>query len=160
MSRAFREDDFTGAVLDRVRRAALGTLSAEDQKSRDAREKEEQAAVVKIFREAGCKVYNLSQARKTKQTPGLPDLWVVHLPSRRAFWFEVKRTRGGVMSEFQKDFASECNECGVRHFVGDRAEARRALRLQLITLSDGKPAAVWLSREATPPPSSPTRGNA
>src|SRR3990167_2417162 len=67
-------------------------------KAAKALEKEEQAACIKIFRAAGCAVYTTSQYRPSKVSAGIPDLWVVHEGTRRAFWFECKKQSGGVMS--------------------------------------------------------------
>lgn len=88
-----------------------------------AREKETQAAVVKLFRAFGCRVYNLSQARRTKQTPGLPDLWVVHVARGLAWWWETKRPDGGRLSSAQLDFRMECAMADVPHGVGSLADA-------------------------------------
>lgn len=90
-------------------------------------EKEEQAFIAKLFRGFGCKVYNLSQARATKQTPGLPDLWVIHRAAKLAWWFECKRAWGGKLSDAQADFLGECHDAGVRIVVGDRRAAAKLL---------------------------------
>jgi hypothetical protein len=58
-------------------------------------EKAEQLACVRIVRALGGKAYNLSQARRSKQTPGLPDLWCVFFAHALAFWWETKRPGGG-----------------------------------------------------------------
>lgn len=83
-------------------------------------EKQEQVEVRKLLIAYGFKVYNLSQARATKQTPGLPDLWCVHKREPIAFWFETKRQVGGQLSPAQVDFQAECLRCDVKHFVGHR----------------------------------------
>jgi hypothetical protein len=91
-------------------------------------EKQEQAEVVKILRAHGCVVYSLSQARASKQTPGLPDLWVFHPRAHAAFWFEVKRSVGGMQSGAQAEFQSLCFGSGVRYVLGDRCAAWDVLR--------------------------------
>lgn len=93
----------------------------------NVREKEEQTYIAKLFRGFGCKVYNLSQPRASKQTPGLPDLWVVHRTHRVAFWFEVKRSSGGRISDAQREFGEECERARVLHYVGDRRTAAKLL---------------------------------
>lgn len=104
----------------------------------NVREKEEQAYIAKLFRGFGCKVYNLSQARATKQTPGLPDLWVVHRELGLAWWFETKRAAGGRISPAQHDFAEECHLADVRHYVGDRRTAAKLLvDLNIARVGDG-----------------------
>lgn len=101
----------------------------------DARlEKEIQREVVKTYAGFGCKVYNLSQPRATKQTPGLPDLWVVCLSSgwsrqgKIAWWHETK-TPTGKQSEAQREFQRECKSCRVGFVVG----GVKAAEEQLIT---------------------------
>lgn len=90
-------------------------------------ERDEQQYVAKLFRGFGCKVYWLSQARSTKQTEGLPDLWVVHVDAKLAFWFETKRSSGGRVRPEQKLFADECAATGIKHHMGDRRVAARIL---------------------------------
>jgi hypothetical protein len=107
-------------------------------RAENVREKEEQAYISKLFRGFGCRVYNLSQARATKQTPGLPDLWVTHRERGLAFWFEVKRQQGGRLSEAQREFRHECTAAHVSHYVGDRRDAAHALvQLDLARVGDG-----------------------
>jgi hypothetical protein len=109
------------------------------------REKEIQAEIVKLYRAFGCRVYNLSQARATKQTPGLPDMWVVSMDSglarasKLAWWHEVK-TPKGEQSEAQREFQIECKLCYVGYVVG----GVQAAEAQLLTFgiavrgADGK----------------------
>jgi hypothetical protein len=119
-------------------------------RAENVREKEEQAFIAKLFRGFGCKVYNLSQARASKQTPGLPDLWVISSWRDRrdprpeatvaciGFWFEVKRASGGVLSEPQRAFRLECEQAGIRHYVGDRrAAAKLLVDIGLARVGDG-----------------------
>lgn len=89
----------------------------------DAIEKDEQREVVKMYRAHGCLVRNLSQARRTKQAPGLPDLWIVHRGKAKAWWMEVKRQAGGRLSPGQIEFQEDCRLCGVGHLVGGVREA-------------------------------------
>lgn len=91
------------------------------------REKSVQQDVREEYEAAGCKVYNLSQARAAKQTPGLSDLWIVHVGRGVAFWHEVKRP-GGELSDAQRTFREECRACGVRHVSGGVEEARIAIQ--------------------------------
>lgn len=90
-------------------------------------EKAEQVEVRKLLIAHGFNIYNLSQARASKQTPGLPDLWCVHKRDRVAFWWEVKRQVGGKLSTAQEEFAAECVRAGVGHYVGDRHACVRLL---------------------------------
>ena len=66
-------------------------VQAQERKDATVREKEEQAECYRIFRSRGFKVHNLSQARATKQSPGLPDCWIAHETKPICAWFEVKR---------------------------------------------------------------------
>lgn len=104
----------------------------------DALEKAEQHEVTKVYRAFGCFVRNLSQPRATKQSPGFPDLWVVHHGIGRAWWHETKRqgwTERDVRPA-QKVFREDCEVCGVDHVVGDRfAAGDQLVRLGLVTLT-------------------------
>jgi hypothetical protein len=99
----------------------------------NALEKAEQHEVAKLFRGHGFIVYNLSQSRAAKQTPGLADLWVVHRELPIAFWFETKRQVGGEHSDAQLAFAAECQRCQVGYATGDRfAAAEHLIALGLV----------------------------
>ena len=91
-----------------------------DARRADVLEKREQAVITKMARVLGFHVYNLSQARRTKQTPGLPDLWLAHEGKQFAGWFEAKRQVGGTRSSAQLDFACECFVAGIPYGFGDR----------------------------------------
>lgn len=94
----------------------------------DALEKDEQREVMKMYRAHGCVVRNLSQARKTKQAPGLPDLFVVHRGKSHAWWHETKRPVGGRYSPAQLEFRDDMQACGVGWVGGDRRAAAAQLR--------------------------------
>lgn len=94
----------------------------------DAIEKDEQREVVKMYRAHSCTVRNLSQARKTKQAPGLPDLFVVHRGKSRAWWHETKRPVGGRYSPAQIEFRDDMQACGVDWVGGDRRAAYEQLK--------------------------------
>jgi hypothetical protein len=74
-------------------------------------EAEEQRRIRRTAIDLGAKVYWLSQARKTGQTPGLPDLWLA-FPAF-GMWWETKATDGR-LSPWQEQFRGECQ----RHTVG------------------------------------------
>jgi hypothetical protein len=86
-------------------------------------EKQEQSEIVKQFRAYSFVVYNLSQARAAKQTPGLPDLWIAHTRLALAGWWESKRPVGGSLSSAQRDFREQCIRCSVSYGTGDRRAA-------------------------------------
>ena len=78
--------------------------------------------VVAFFRQIGCAVYKLSQGYRkerggTRQTPGIPDLYVMHpdIPGG-SLWIEVKAERGKP-SPAQLAFADECIACGVSYLL-------------------------------------------
>lgn len=87
-------------------------------RSPDVLEKDEQHAITKMARALGFTVYNLSQARKSKQTPGLPDLWMMR--SMFGMWWETKRQVGGELSPAQVAFREQCVAANVHHGAGDR----------------------------------------
>jgi hypothetical protein len=76
VSKAFKLSDFDGKARDELTRIVTGQKSQADERSDRIRETEEQREVVKIFREAGCKVYTTSEPRRKKSSPGVPDLIV------------------------------------------------------------------------------------
>jgi hypothetical protein len=90
-------------------------------------EKAEQRAVWGRFTVCGFHGYWLSQARASKQTPGLPDLWFVHRIKPVALWWETKRQVGGEHSDAQIEFAAECSRAGVGYGTGDRYHAEQWL---------------------------------
>ncbi|HEY7236537.1 MAG TPA: hypothetical protein VH539_20415 [Gemmatimonadaceae bacterium] len=90
-------------------------------------EKEEQAEIVKRFRVCRFAAYNLSQARASKQTPGLPDTYFVHTERPMAVWWEAKRSIGGRFSDAQREFAAHCLRCHIPYGSGDRSDAERWL---------------------------------
>lgn len=93
----------------------------------DARlEKDIQSDVRKRYIAFGCTVYNLSQARASKQTPGLGDLYVIHRRLRFAFWHETK-TPSGQQSSTQRDFEQWNREAGVVVVVGGVLAAQNHL---------------------------------
>lgn len=83
----------------------------------DRLEKEIQRDVVKLYTAFGCVVFNLSQARASKQTPGLGDLYVVHLTSMQVWWHETK-TPTGKQSPAQREFENIHRDTAVGYVVG------------------------------------------
>src|SRR5688572_26189641 len=84
------------------------TLDAPDP---DVLEKAEQLECYRIFRAFGAKVRNLSQARRTKQAPGLGDAWLVFRAVSFACWWETKRQQGGRHSPDQIEMREDCAAC-------------------------------------------------
>lgn len=101
--------------------------AAEDAKRDNVLEKTEQLEVMKLFRAFGFEVYNLSQARASKQTPGIPDLWCMHREQPIAFYWETKRASGGRFSEAQIRFRDAAQRCNVGYGSGSKRDAERHL---------------------------------
>jgi hypothetical protein len=108
-------------------------------KREDLLEREEQAFIYKLFRGYGFMVRNLSQARASKQAPGLGDAWCTHKTQPIAFWWESKRQIGGKLSADQIEMRDDCLRCGVGYHSGDRHDAARLLvSLGLARVGDGQ----------------------
>jgi hypothetical protein len=88
-------------------------------------EKDAYEAVVRLLRLAGCEVYRLSQSRASRQTPGIPDLWVFG-PRNLYCWLEVKRPGGRLRPE-QRKFQAHCEARKIEHVVGGVREVERLL---------------------------------
>jgi hypothetical protein len=94
------------------------------ERDENALEKEEQTEVIKVFGAFNINVRNLSQARASKQTPGLPDLSLMNPELGLALWWETKRQVGGEYSAAQIEFRDGCFDCSIRYGTGDRFAAR------------------------------------
>lgn len=86
----------------------------------------EQREVYKRFRAFGAEVYWLSQPRRTKQTPGLGDLWCMHPRERIAWWWETKHG-AGKLEPAQERFRELCEQTHTLHGSGGVAEAEEFL---------------------------------
>lgn len=112
----------------RHRQRALGKPLHEDTApDADRSWQDEQRAVWRVWIDAGCTAYWLSQARRTGQTPGVPDQIIFGPPGAPflAFW-EVKSGRGK-LTPAQEQFRLNCVRCGVRFGSGGVSAARRML---------------------------------
>lgn len=89
-------------------------------------EKEIQRDCVRIYRANGCVVYETSQKRAAKVTPGLPDLIVFHARAK-AMWYHEVKTATGELRPDQRDFQEQCQLTGTPHYVGGIEAAERAL---------------------------------
>jgi hypothetical protein len=111
-----------GLTLVAWRERKAGALPPDDGTA-ERLERIEQLECWKVFRAFGGRVYSLSQARASKQTPGLGDGFVV-FPGLCSFWWETKRQKGGVVSPAQQEFHELCNGAeGSKHYIGGRREA-------------------------------------
>lgn len=100
------------------------------QEDDDRLEKDIQRDVMKLYLAFHCLVYNLSQARASKQSPGLADLYVLHLPSKNVWWHETK-TPTGKQRPAQREFQTIHKYTPVGYVVGGVLAAEE----QLITLA-------------------------
>jgi hypothetical protein len=89
-------------------------------------EKIVQRKVVRLYALAGCAVYSLSQARASKQTEGLPDLWIMAPTVRAAWWHEVKSAKGK-QTPTQRDFQARCLLSGISYVLGGLEDAEAKL---------------------------------
>lgn len=78
---------------------------------RRAPEKRVQGDVKRALWTLGFHVSDLSQPRASMQTPGLPDLYVLHRRWKLACWIEVKAP-GGKLSGAQQVWHDEAAACG------------------------------------------------
>lgn len=98
-------------------------------------ERYEDAYIRKLYRTAGCVVVSFSQPRRTKQTPGIPDLRIYDTKTGTAWWHEVKRQQGPgwtyvqtKQSDAQRLFQARAEACGEEYLIGARDVAYRKLR--------------------------------
>ena len=80
-------------------------------------EKTIEASVDERFELCGFRSIHFSQARASKQTPGIPDRRYVHRRMQLALWFEVKAP-DGEWREDQQLFAADCEATGEPYLIG------------------------------------------
>lgn len=116
-----------GLPLEETPAEAVERLAEEDNRL----EKDIQREVVKLYRAHRCVVYELSQKRASKQTPGIADLYVMYPEMSGegplAFWHEVKTPTGRLRPD-QNVFGEHCQQCGVFYVVGGVAAAEIQLK--------------------------------
>lgn len=88
----------------------------------------EQAEIVKLLRAYGCVVYSLSQKRATKQTCGIPDLFLFVPGIAGSAWFECK-IEGGNIRPDQREFSERCHTSLMGYACGDLRAAKDFLVL-------------------------------
>lgn len=82
--------------------------------------------VYALFSWAGCDVTRFAQSRRSKQTPGVPDLYVRHVELGKRLWFECKAGTGRP-SRAQRDWHERERACGGEVVVGGYDEAVEVL---------------------------------
>lgn len=110
-------------------------------------EEAEQVALVQWLELMGVKfsaipnsTYTTSWKVKTRNTrtglrPGLPDL-LIALPGTGLLFIELKRTKGGVVSQAQKDWIAAINSCpGAQAFVCKGADEAIKIIKPLLNLT-------------------------
>jgi hypothetical protein len=118
----------------RDERRAKGLPLSETPAEREARiveddtrqEKLIQAECRRTYIAYGCMVYNLSQVRASKQSPGLPDMIVFHRRARVG-WMHETKTRNGVQSPAQKYFEDCAALAGWQYVIGGVAACEEQL---------------------------------
>jgi hypothetical protein len=91
-------------------------------------EKEIVEDCVLLYRTAGCEVMRIGQApRRTKQTPGIPDLKVYCRSLGLTWWHEVKRPKGR-QSKVQREIQELAESCGEVYLLGGYEVAIDRLR--------------------------------
>jgi hypothetical protein len=80
-------------------------------------EKDVQRTVYRLLVKCGCKVYWMSQARKTRQTRGIPDL--IAFSPRKGLAFIECKAKGEKPRKDQRTFANWCNLTGVTYILAD-----------------------------------------
>lgn len=89
---------------------------------------EMQRKCYRVFEKAGCEVWWLSQARRTRQTAGLPDLLIFGPPGAPFMTFWETKAGKGRLSEAQRRFAAHCQRTGIEFQCGGEFIARRWLQ--------------------------------
>lgn len=80
-------------------------------------EEKAQKRIVDALETLGCHVSKFDQGRRTRQTAGIPDLFVMHPDFEIALWVEVKRPDGGRLRGSQKAWHAIARESGQRVVV-------------------------------------------
>lgn len=86
-------------------------------------ERDVQAKVYELLVKCGCSVYWMSQARETRQTPGVPDLMAFH--ALRGFTFIECKAPDGKQRKAQREFQELCELAGIRYILAPSVEPVR-----------------------------------
>ena len=97
-------------------------------------EKEEERLIINLYEQVGLTVIKFSQARASKQTPGIADLQILDTKREAFWWHEVKRRQGPeykkVRSEQtadQRAFQLAVEETGQRYILGPLSRAEQEI---------------------------------
>ena len=126
-------DTIAEAERRRSRRAAGLPLSetpaeaaARIQEDDDRLERQIQVDVVNLYKAFGCQVWSHSELRKTKATPGYPDLTLLH-PRRGLYFYHETKTPTGTLEPAQVTFRSVAAACGLTVVAGGVTAAEEFL---------------------------------
>lgn len=95
-------------------------------------EKALDAAVTRVLRLFGFSITRLQQTRASRQTAGVPDLYVVHTGYRITAWLELKAPKGRVsrtQAAWHATVAAAGGQVAVVHDVDELIEALIAFGL-------------------------------
>ena len=81
------------------------------------RESEVKQEITALLKRIGWQVWSTSDGRKSRNTPGLPDMWCMASNGRPPFWVEVKSETGKPSPE-QESFAALCHHAGTGYVMG------------------------------------------
>lgn len=81
-------------------------------------ENDVQRATVAFYEAMGCVVARFSEGRRTRITPGWPDLAVGCIRKGKFWVHETKRTKGGRQSADQSSIERWLVACGVPYVLG------------------------------------------
>lgn len=83
----------------------------------EQREVEIQRSVMRFYASFGCEVARFNEARRTRSTPGWPDLYIF-CPSKRTTWMHECKAMWGVQSEAQGTIQRWAESCGLIYVLG------------------------------------------
>lgn len=83
----------------------------------EQREVEIQRSVMRFYASFGCEVARFNEARRTRSTPGWPDLYIFCAAKRTTWMHECKAGRG-VQSIAQSTMQGWAESCGLAYIIG------------------------------------------
>lgn len=88
-----------------------------------------------LMRALGFDVVRLSQKRRSKITPGVPDRYYLHRRRKISLWYEAKAP-GGTLRPEQSEFQRMCQEAHVEHVAGGLPQLREWLEAMAFATFD------------------------
>jgi len=90
--------------------------------------------VVQLYMTLGCQVCCFQEGRRTRVTPGWPDL-AVFCPAKACFWLHEVKAPGGTQSVQQYELHRLAEQCHVDYVLGGAKEAEEHLRFLGVIVS-------------------------